>query len=324
MTATITTFDEKASIRDVASTLKRDGAVIIERLTSEQLMDDVYKEVETNVAPADLESNTDLWPPGNKTIGGLAQVSPLFADRLLAHPKILDLADAVLLPITRMGPSANELQEEKDAKKSSRDSTVSVAENYEGSNQVIFRKTNAANCNYYQVGATLLLELCGPDGKNQVLHRENANYQPFIESLLPNMPEIIMSVIWAGTDFTVENGATRLVPGSHEWPEERVALENEITQAVMPKGSAVIWLSRSLHGSGASKSSEGRVGYFHSYIVDWLRQEENQYLSVPAEAARLLPLASRQLLGYRASKSLGWVKGRDQEDLLAKGVSGNI
>ena len=324
MTATITTFDEKASIRDVASTLKRDGAVIIERLTSEQLMDDVYKEIETNVAPADLESNTDLWPPGNKTIGGLAEVSPLFADRLLAHPKILDLADAVLLPITRMGPSANELQEEKDAKKSSRDSTVSVAENYEGSNQVIFRKTNAANCNYYQVGATLLLELCGPDGKNQVLHRENANYQPFIESLLPNMPEIIMSVIWAGTDFTVENGATRLVPGSHEWPEERVALEHEITQAVMPKGSAVIWLSRSLHGSGASKSSEGRVGYFHSYIVDWLRQEENQYLSVPAEAARLLPLASRQLLGYRASKSLGWVKGRDQEDLLAKGVSGNI
>ena len=189
---------------------------------------------------------------------------------------------------------------------------------------MIFRKTNAANCNYYQVGATLLLELCGPDGKNQVLHRENANYQPFIESLLPNMPEIIMSVIWAGTDFTVENGATRLVPGSHEWPEERVALEHEITQAVMPKGSAVIWLSRSLHGSGASKSSEGRVGYFHSYIVDWLRQEENQYLSVPAEAARLLPLASRQLLGYRASKSLGWVKGRDQEDLLAKGVSGNI
>ena len=324
MTATITTFDEKASIRDVASTLKRDGAVIIERLTSEQLMDDVYKEVETNVAPADLESNTDLWPPGNKTIGGLAEVSPLFADRLLAHPKILDLADAVLLPITRMGPSANELQEEKDAKKSSRDSTVSVAENYEGSNQVIFRKTNAANCNYYQVGATLLLELCGPDGKNQVLHRENANYQPFIESLLPNMPEIIMSVIWAGTDFTVDNGATRLVPGSHEWPEERVALEHEITQAVMPKGSAVIWLSRSLHGSGASKSSEGRIGYFHSYIVDWLRQEENQYLSVPAEAARLLPLASRQLLGYRASKSLGWVKGRDQEDLLAKGVSGNI
>ena len=92
----------------------------------------------------------------------------------------------------------------------------------------------------------------------------------------------------------------------------------------MPKGSAVVWLSRSLHGSGASTSSRGRIGYFHSYIVDWLRQEENQYIAVSREAAGRLPLPSRQLLGYRSSKSLGWVKGRDEEDLLAKGVSGNI
>ena len=327
MTATLTTFDEKDSIKDIAHTLKRDGAVIIQRLASEQLMDDVYREIEMNVVPTDLGSDTDLWPPGNKTVGGLAEASPLFADRLLAHPKILDLADAVLLPIARMGPSANEFLEKHEGKSRQKDSTekiVSIAENYEGSSQVIFKETSSANCNYYQVGATLLLELYGPDGKNQVLHRENANYQPFIESLLPNMSEIIMSVIWAGTDFTVENGATRLVPGSHAWPEERVALEREITQAVMPKGSAVIWLSRSLHGSGASASTEGRVGYFHSYIVDWLRQEENQYIAVSEEAARRLSLLSRQLLGYRASKSLGWVKGRDQEDLLAKGVSGNI
>ena len=327
MGATITSFDEKDSVEEITAALKRDGGVIIEKLASEQLMDDVYAEIESNVAPADLESNTDLWPPGNKTVGGLAEASPLFADRLLTHPKILDLADATLLPLACMGPAAS-LESEKKAEggrdTDSRENTVSVAENYDGSSQVIFRATESANCNYYQVGATLLLELYGPEGKNQVLHRENANYQPFIESLLPNMSEIIMSVIWAGTDFTVENGATRLVPGSHQWPEERVAEQHEIAQALMPKGSAVIWLSRSLHGSGASRSSDGRIGYFHSYIVDWLRQEENQYIAVSTEAARRLPLPSRQLLGYRSSKSLGWVKGRDQEDLLSKGVSGNI
>ncbi len=327
MGATITSFDEKDSVEEISAALKRDGGVIIKRLASEQLMDDVYAEVEKNVAPADLESNTDLWPPGNKTVGGLAEVSPLFADSLLTHPKILDLADKTLLPIACMGPSALEESEKKangNPQREARENTVSVAENYSGSSQVIFKASESANCNYYQVGATLLLELHGPEGKNQVLHRENANYQPFIESLLPNMSEIIMSVIWAGTDFTVENGATRLVPGSHQWPEERVAEQHEIAQAVMPKGSAVIWLSRSLHGSGASRSSDGRIGYFHSYIVDWLRQEENQYIAVSKEAAGRLPLSSRQLLGYRSSKSLGWVKGRDQEDLLAKGVSGNI
>ena len=103
-----------------------------------------------------------------------------------------------------------------------------------------------------------------------------------------------------------------------------MAKEHEITQAVMPKGSVLLWLSRSLHGAGASTSSDGRVGYFHSYIVDWLRQEENQYIAVSTEAARRMSLPARQLLGYRSSKSLGLVKGRDQEDLLAKGVSGNI
>ena len=87
MTATLTTFDEKDFVGDITATLKRDGAVIIRRLASEQLMDNVYGEIEKNVAPADLESNTDLWPPGNKTVGGLAEASPLFADRLLATRK---------------------------------------------------------------------------------------------------------------------------------------------------------------------------------------------------------------------------------------------
>jgi ectoine hydroxylase-related dioxygenase (phytanoyl-CoA dioxygenase family) len=138
------------------------------------------------------------------------------------------------------------------------------------------------------------------------------------------MPEFIMSAMWAGTDFTPENGATRLVPGSHQWPEERVAQEHEITQAVMPKGSVVLWLSRSIHGAGASTRPEGRVGFFHSYIADWVRQEENQYIAVSPEAARRLSLEARQLLGYRSSQNLGWVKGRDAEDLLTEGVSGNI
>ena len=327
MTTTLTTFDANDSVEDIAATLKQDGGVIIRGLAPERLMDDVYAEIEANVAPADFESSTDLWPEGNKTIGGLAGASPLFADRLLAHPKLLDVADAVLLPIVHMGSSTRRAAEEPEGKKRQKDfleSTVSTAENYGGSTQVIFSATESVNCNYYQVGATLLLELHGPEGENQIFHRENANYQPFVEALLPNMPEIIMSAMWAGTDFTIENGATRLVPGSHVWPEERVAKEHEITQAVMPKGSVLLWLSRSLHGAGASTSSDGRVGYFHSYIVDWLRQEENQYIAVSTEAARRLSLPARQLLGYRSSKSLGWVKGRDQEDLLAKGVSGNI
>ena len=70
MTATLTTFEDKDSIGDIAAKLRQDGAVIIQRLAPEQLMDDVYAEIEDNVAPADFESNTYLWPESNKTIGG--------------------------------------------------------------------------------------------------------------------------------------------------------------------------------------------------------------------------------------------------------------
>ena len=327
MTATLTSFEADASVADIAAALKRDGGVIIRRLAPEQLMDDVYAEIEANVSAADMESKTALWPEGNKTVGALAAASPLFADRLLAHPKVLDVADAMLLPFLRMGPNAQTVPVGGERAKAFHElGYMSLAKNQGGQTQVIYRATESGrgpNCHHYTVGATVMLELRGPEGKNQTLHRENAIYQPFVEAL-PNMPEFIMSAMWAGTDFTIENGATRLVPGSHEWPEERVAEEHEITQAVMPKGSVVLWLSRSIHGAGASTSSEGRVGFFHSYIVDWLRQEENQYIAVSTEAARRLSLPARQLLGYRSSKNLGWVKGRDAEDLLTKGVSGNI
>ena len=137
MTTTLTTFDANDSVADIVATLQRDGGVIVRKPAPERLMDDVYDEIEANVAPADFESSTDLWPEGNKTIGGLAGASPLFADRLLAHPKLLDVADAVLLPIVHMGSSTRRAAEEPEGKKRQKDSlesTVSTAENYGDSN----------------------------------------------------------------------------------------------------------------------------------------------------------------------------------------------
>lgn len=326
MTTTLVTFEAGAPAGDIAAALKRDGGVIIEKLLPAELMDEVYAEIEANVRSAELESRSVLWPEGNKTVGALAAVSPTFADRLMTHPKLLDVADAVLLPIAPMGPTARNAAEPKNRPKPIYEGTTSIAKNANGRDQVIRTQTDperGPNCHHYTVGATALMEKRGPEGKRQTLHRENGIYQPFIEAL-PNMREFIVSSMWAGTDFTVQNGATHLVPGSHQWPEQRVAEEHEVAQAIMPKGSVVLWLSRTLHGAGASTTTEGRVGLFNSYIVDWVRQEENQYLAVSAQAAQRLSLPARQLLGFRSSEALGWVKGRAADDLLTEGVSGNL
>lgn len=65
-------------------------------------------------------------------------------------------------------------------------------------------------------------------------------------------------------------------------------------------------------------------GIFQSLVVNWLAQEENQYLAFPPEAAVRLSQKARQLLGYRSSSTCGWVKGRDSSDLLGSGASGPL
>ena len=90
-------------------------------------------------------------------------------------------------------------------------------------------------------------------------------------------------------DFTADNGATRLVQGSHQWPQDRVATEGEIVGAVMPRGSAVVWLGSVLHGMGITRSDRPRTGVVSGFCVGWLHQEENQYLATPPEVAATLP-----------------------------------
>ena len=75
MATTLTSFEADASVADIAAALTRDGGVIIRRLAPEQLMDDVYAEIEANVSAADMASKTALWPEGNKTVGALAAAS---------------------------------------------------------------------------------------------------------------------------------------------------------------------------------------------------------------------------------------------------------
>ena len=92
----------------------------------------------------------------------------------------------------------------------------------------------------------------------------------------------------------------------------------------MTKGSVVLWLSRTLHGTARSINGKRRTGYFASYIADWFRQEENQYISVPPEVAETYSERARQIIGYCCSDSLGWVKGRDRDNLLRAGRSGQL
>ena len=134
----------------------------------------------------------------------------------------------------------------------------------------------------------------GPDEPAQLLHRDRLAWGGH----LPHTIEPQLNTIWAVNDFTVENGATRVAPGSHAWDDNREATDDEIVQAVMPAGSVVIYSGTVIHGGGENRSDGVRIGLNMDYCLDWLRQEENQYLSYPPAVASTFPRELAALIGY--------------------------
>ena len=133
-----------------------------------------------------------------------------------------------------------------------------------------------------------------PGEGGQLLHRDREAWGTNI----PAQIEPQFNTLWAITDFTAENGATNIAPGSHKWDWNREANANELTQAVMPKGSVLLYTGTVLHGGGENRSSERRIGLNLTYCLAWLRQQENQYLSCPPHIAKDLDEELQDLLGY--------------------------
>jgi ectoine hydroxylase-related dioxygenase (phytanoyl-CoA dioxygenase family) len=178
----------------------------------------------------------------------------------------------------------------------------------------------APSCARYQLNLAHLIERM-PGAGDQYLHRDE-----LVWNLVPQPhPELQLASVIALVDFTAENGATRVVPGSHRWDLERVAKDDEVTVAEMSAGSAVIYLGTTIHGGGANASDVPRRGVHLSYTLGWLRTEENNYLAVPPEVARTLPRQCQEVLGYavhdaiqRGGGYLGMLDLRDPMDVMAQ------
>jgi ectoine hydroxylase-related dioxygenase (phytanoyl-CoA dioxygenase family) len=137
-------------------------------------------------------------------------------------------------------------------------------------------------------------------------------------------PSIICNTMWALTDFTAENGATRLVTGTHRAERSPMpfgeAAEAEARAAEMPAGSVLVFDGSIWHGGGANRSSERRLGLALNYCAGWLRQQENQQLGIPRELAQTFSPQLRALVGYGLYKQLiGHIDKCSPVDLLDGG-----
>jgi hypothetical protein len=164
---------------------------------------------------------------------------------------------------------------------------------------------DAPRCDAIELNLTQAIGI-EPGEPAQFLHRDEALWA-FAHDF-----ELMANAMWTLDDFTVENGATRVILGSHLWPRDREPLPGEAVSVAAPRGSVILWLGGLLHAGGANRSNAIRRGVVMSYRLGWLASGEKLLLSTPPHVARRLPERLQRLLGYQLHRpNLGWVEGQD-------------
>lgn len=163
----------------------------------------------------------------------------------------------------------------------------------------------------------LLSSLCtltlGPGQQEQPLH-EDTQLLPVPRPRAP----LAVNAIWALSDFTEANGATRVVPGSHKYGDSpKYGSDAPTVAATMPAGSIMLFDSALWHKGGANTSKERRYALSCYYCVGWMRQQENLQLGIPREIAASFPRRLQELCGYSIYKGqFGHIDNRDPITLL--------
>ena len=250
------TFDNKSDPEPIVRALTTDGGVIIADQVSDDLIDQISRELSPHFDAEGHKFRNDFNGYKTSRLGGILALSTT-SQQLIAHSRVTEIADRVLKP----------------------------------------------HCASYRIGSCTAIEI-HPGEENQALHRDDDIYPIRIPQV-----EFQISAMWALDDFTEDNGATRVAPGSQDLRPISDVTDADLVQATMTKGSVLFYLGSIIHGGGANKSELPRSGLINTYSLGWLRQEENQYLTIPREIADGYPEDVRRLLGYQAHDHLGVYPG---------------
>jgi hypothetical protein len=132
-----------------------------------------------------------------------------------------------------------------------------------------------------------------PGESAQLAHHDDGFY-PIPRPRAP----LAAATIWAIDDFTADNGATVLFPGSHRWGQRRPGPDDAALPVVMPAGSCVFFVGTLWHGGGANTTGHGRLAVTAQYCQPWLRPMEAFTLSIPRADARTLSADIQRMIGY--------------------------
>ncbi|SDP98245.1 phytanoyl-CoA dioxygenase family protein [Lentzea jiangxiensis] len=239
--------------------LARDGYVILPDLLTEAECEQIRTEITPLLGPAGRNAFEGHRTQRIYSVLGKTRV----VDRLVDHPRVLALLDALLQP------------------------------------------------NYLLSQLQIINIHPGEDA--QLLHPDDGMYP------VPR-PRAALSAatVWAIDEFTEENGATVVLPGSHRWPDGRFPAEDDHrVAAVMPAGSCVFFLGTLWHGGGANRSGAPRLAATAQYCEPWLRTQEAFTLSTDRDVVCEVSEDIRRMLGYSIHPPfIGMVNGMHPKRLL--------
>jgi ectoine hydroxylase-related dioxygenase (phytanoyl-CoA dioxygenase family) len=306
MTDTTTTRLQHMDVTDdpdaIFEVFLRDGAVIVENFLSKEQLDRINAELDPYIEQAD----------------------PLMRNVYDFEFGMGDQID------TDMSAAVD--TEESFMSGNTRNVTGLAAKSPTFGNEIIIHPTYMALCDRmfkpqshdYILNHGHLINV-GPGAKGQPIHRDEGIWASM--KGLGVGSHLQFASIVALVDFYEDNGATKVVPGSHLWPgdpfggEGRYPEKSEIQQAVMPAGSAVLYTGWTFHGAGQNRTTDSwRRGLHVSYCQGWLRTEENNTLAVPPDVARNLPVRAQEMLGYGVHQGLGMLGLRSPIDQMRDGI----
>ena len=169
---------------------------------------------------------------------------------------------------------------------------------------------------HYQLSGPVGIDI-GPGESAQGLHRDDVVYP-----LSWPHQQVVLNTMWALDDFTAENGATLIVPGSHRSSPSDRPPDGDAIAATMPAGSVMFYVGTVWHGGGANHTEQRRLGVILEYAAAWLRAQENHVTAVPVDVMRTLEPRLQELLGYNIFPPfLGYVDGRHPRRALTGGAT---
>lgn len=254
----LTTLVAGAPLEEVVATIERDGGVVIKDFFDSSTLAELRTEIDLAM-PSTPWGQDDFSGHRTKRLYGIFQHTR-HAATAVRHPLYAGIASH-FLEIPQSG--------------------------YFGEDRLELAPT-------YQVGVTSIIDIHPGEGA-QPLHRDDGVWQwRHPEGYRQARVQIMVAV----TDFTADNGGTMVVPGSHLWDDDRGPRVDEAVPTEMTAGSALIWLGGTFHGGGTNSSDSNRVGLTIGLDLGFLRQEENAYLTYPADVVKEFDEDIQRLLGW--------------------------